>query len=157
MAGVLGAWMIRNGKTFPLKLFPVLLLGVVIMTCQQWTMETFPMNSIGYTWLAFFYLSLVFLALKTKSFLFSNPLLGRLGTIAYGVYLFHGIILGSIRGDTGIPIPHEKLLTLESFILTMIVCSLSWLYFEKPLVIKGRKHLYDRAVHFQNSALEKPS
>ena len=67
-----------------------------------------------------------------------------LGTLAYGIYLFHtgvqyllfGLIWGRGATITGIP---TFLVTLAAMALTLLLAALSWRYFEQPLIRMGRR------------------
>ena len=72
----------------------------------------------------------------------------RLGTLAYGIYLFHtamqyllfGLIWG--HGPTIRSVP-EFLVTLAAAALTLLLATLSWRYFEQPLIHMGRQANFD--------------
>lgn len=72
-----------------------------------------------------------------------HPWLMGLGTISYGVYLFHlpiiGLIHAVIRHAPPSADDHIGLgVTCLGFVLTIALCTLSWRYFERPLVEYGR-------------------
>jgi peptidoglycan/LPS O-acetylase OafA/YrhL len=107
--------------------------------------------TVGYGWMAIFYATILILAV-TNSQSFLNTFLcwswlRGFGTISYGVYLFHPgiylILLWAIAGninsnlnwmDFGI-----KCLAMAG---TITFASLSWRYFEKPIVRWSHKKRY---------------
>ena len=59
-----------------------------------------------------------------------------LGTISYGIYLWHMPILASLNRVVGVP----PLLQIAVLLLTSIIlASISWHFFEKPIIDKYRK------------------
>ena len=70
-----------------------------------------------------------------------------MGSIAYGVYLFHWLInvvlqkaLFYFRPTSGSTI--KILVTICSSVVSIAVATASWKYFEKPLVQRGHIHAY---------------
>ena len=107
--------------------------------------------TIGYTWLAMFYSCLLAVVLWQKEGWLAAAMrwkaLGLLGTISYCVYvihltinqLAHALVLHSepqIYNLQGVGV------TLLSLVLTLAVASLSWRYFEKPLLRRGHSYSY---------------
>jgi peptidoglycan/LPS O-acetylase OafA/YrhL len=107
--------------------------------------------TVGYTALAVFYTSLMLLAISQREGVIAKVMRGKwlryLGRISYCVYLIHltvnewahRILLGrspSISDTRGISV------TLFALLLTLFIASLSWRYFEKPLIAKGHAHSY---------------
>jgi peptidoglycan/LPS O-acetylase OafA/YrhL len=109
------------------------------------------MISLGYTWLALFYAIFLLLGISNPESILSQALRLRplrwLGSIAYGVYLWHlvflGLCVGLIRGhyiwirDFG-----DLGAVLLALGLTLGTCALSWKYFEKPFVRLGHRAKY---------------
>jgi peptidoglycan/LPS O-acetylase OafA/YrhL len=105
---------------------------------------TFLWISVGYDWMSLFFATVLILALMDSQSLLSRAMRCRwltgLGTISYGIYLFHygiyGLWMWLLRG-------HEKqeLLEWKDFGVTLFALAvsisfgkLSWRYFEKPIV-----------------------
>jgi peptidoglycan/LPS O-acetylase OafA/YrhL len=114
-------------------------------------MKSFWMSTIGLSWLAFFYLGLLLLALiYTDSWLgrlLRNSWLKSLGTISYGVYMLHWPVLGLTfmlirhKRPWAESLPEHALVFL-AFVLTIAVASVSWNFFEKPLLKFGHAVKY---------------
>src|SRR4029077_15802448 len=105
------------------------------------------------TWIAVFYVLLLVYALTQREGWIARclrwRLLGWLGTIAYGVYLFHQLILESAFGLIwGHGPQFVKTSTFRVCVLalagTLLLCRLSWNYFEKPLIQFGHRDDYVR-------------
>lgn len=128
-------------------------LGAGVVALYWWFVH--PVSAvtvtIGYTWLALFYVTLLVLALSQPAGLVARcarmPWLRGLGTISYCVYLIHfsfnelahEILLHarpSISSLQGLGV------TLLAAALTLVVAKLSWRYYEKPLVRRGRRYSY---------------
>ena len=161
LLGVLGAMLMRSAAyrvwfenkrwIFHYCLFPVLLIGLAIFTLKASSAHVFPMLSLGYSWLALFYLSVLLYALLWRQSWISSCLrwkwLGWLGTIAYGTYLLHELVLGLVYGIIWSRPPMASTVrdlvgNLLALGLTLLICRLSWVYFEKPLVRIGHRWHY---------------
>jgi len=59
-----------------------------------------------------------------------------LGTISYGIYLWHMPVFSSINRVLGVP-PFYELITL--ILISILIASFSWHFFEKPIINKFRK------------------
>jgi peptidoglycan/LPS O-acetylase OafA/YrhL len=71
-----------------------------------------------------------------------------LGSISYGVYLFHTniskIVHGLIRqAHPQIATWSEAMITLFALVLTLLLAQISYRYFEKRIVVFGHKHKYE--------------
>jgi peptidoglycan/LPS O-acetylase OafA/YrhL len=160
LLGVLGAvamrnpacrdWLSRNRRFSSAFLF-ILLLGMALLTWRASDYRHLPMLSVGYTWMALFYLSTLLYALTYHECWIARCMrwrwLGRLGAIAYGVYLFHEIILGTFFSLLWSRPPQltsfpEFCVTLLALAVTLLLCRLSWAYFEKPFVQMGHRSHY---------------
>jgi peptidoglycan/LPS O-acetylase OafA/YrhL len=143
-------WLSRN-RRFSSAYLLILFLGMAVLTWRASDYRHLPMLSVGYTWMALFYLSTLLHALTHRKSWIARCMrwrwLGWLGTIAYGVYLFHEIILGAFFSFfwsrppqlTSFP---EVCVTLLALAVTLLLCRLSWVYFEKPFVQIGHRAHY---------------
>jgi peptidoglycan/LPS O-acetylase OafA/YrhL len=157
--GVLAAVLIRNRRAWTylcssrkilLASAAVLFAGVGLMTWQRWEQMTAPMNVWGYSWIAAFYAVCLLTAISHASPRFVACLCWRplrsLGTIAYCTYLLHmPLIQGGRRLFAPVfPSAGTAFLVggLAGVAATLVVASLSWKYFEKPMVQRGHNHVY---------------
>jgi peptidoglycan/LPS O-acetylase OafA/YrhL len=131
-----------------------LILGVVLLvfTKKNWSLDTFEMSSIGFTITSFFYLVLLLLTVSHPEgpigkFFSLRPLIA-LGTIAYGLYLFHepvkGLLQMALHGQHS---PHlatwsDAGIYVLAFGITVAIARLSWICFERPLVRRGHRYAY---------------
>lgn len=134
------------------RIFLFLLVGVAILL---WWLAHPLLNivtiTIGFSWLALFYSALLSLAISQPDFLIARIMRWRalrwLGGISYCVYILHdafnyfahGILLHAdpqIYNLAGIAV------TLSALGLTLAVASLSWRFFESPLIRRGHAFSY---------------
>jgi peptidoglycan/LPS O-acetylase OafA/YrhL len=143
---------IRNASLAFYICIPVFLLGLGFLTLRAWNLTTSMMKTVGYTWVALFYVTvLLFVLTRPDSRLtkfFQMKWLCWLGTLAYGIYLFHtgvqyllfGLIWG--RGAKVSSIP-TFLVTMAAVAMTLLLAMLSWRYFEQPLIRFGRQSTFE--------------
>ena len=110
------------------------------------------MSTVGCSGLALFYALVLLLALSGPSGRLSRFLRGRwlgaLGEIAYGTYLLHvaiiGICFGLIFGwSPRVTTFAEFGVTLLALAVTVVTAKASWTFFEKRMVIVGKRYSYD--------------
>jgi peptidoglycan/LPS O-acetylase OafA/YrhL len=132
-------------------IFAVLVAGLAYFATTP-NFFSIPMASIGYDWLALFYLTAMILALTDSNSWLARMLRWRwlrsLGAIAYGAYLFHYVIYGLcmalLRGQAGyLQNLSDVAVTLFALALTILFTTLSWRYFEKPIVRWGHRLQYE--------------
>jgi peptidoglycan/LPS O-acetylase OafA/YrhL len=135
------------------SLWAVLLAGFPLFILFKETdqLRSFWMSTIGFSWLAVFYVGLLMLAL-----MYSDGWLGRilrfswlrsLGAISYGLYLIQWLVLGLIFAVLRSKSPWaetstERGLVLLSLALAIAAASISWNFFEKPLLKIGHRVRY---------------
>jgi peptidoglycan/LPS O-acetylase OafA/YrhL len=161
LLGVLAAVLLRNekwrariqraGVSFAIAI-PILLAGLAFLTLRAGSMQSLLMKRFGFTWVAFFYATILLFILTRPDNILTRLLrmkwLCRLGTLAYGIYLFHQpvqyLLFGMMRGG-GVRITDFRsfALTLAAIPLTLLVATLSWRYFEKPMLQVGRRSTFD--------------
>ena len=129
-------------------------LAVCVIALLWWLVR--PPNVVtvtaGYSVLAFFYVSLMLLVLsQTNSFVagcMRISLLRRLGEISYCVYIIHLTINELshrflMRQEPDLSRWQGILITCSAFVLSLTIASLSWKFFEKPLIRRGHRFTYD--------------
>jgi len=102
MLGVLGAIILRkpvwklhleNNRSTMRLAIAVLAVGALFLTKFSFDQLSFGMLTVGYSWIALLYVCLLLYVLTARqgsiAALFRWSPLGRLGTLAYGVYLSH--------------------------------------------------------------------
>jgi peptidoglycan/LPS O-acetylase OafA/YrhL len=140
------AWLLARRRLFQV-IVGILLLGLAFLGWRSPSNHSPLMASIGFTWLALTYLVFLLYAVLFVDSRVSGYLrwgwLRSLGIISYGTYLFHEFILGMLFGRTPfLRSLRDVGLSLVAVALTLIVCRLSWVYFEKPLVKIGHRMTY---------------
>ncbi len=102
----------------------------------------------GYSWLALLYSCILLIAVTERrgivTFITRRPSLGWLGVIAFGVYLFHQPVLGILHGLILGQQPHlhtwsDLAVTLGALVITLVLASVSWIFFEKRVLDWGRR------------------
>jgi peptidoglycan/LPS O-acetylase OafA/YrhL len=143
-------WIVRNLKWLRTAA-AVLLCGVVFMTWRQYDAFSNAMTGWGYSWLAFFYTTVLLLALVDTGGVLEKILRNRalmgLGTLAYCLYLIHVSVMQSVRHPL---IAHYVESPRLAWVLggvigsgvSVVLASLSWKYFEKPLLRRGHRYQY---------------
>jgi len=127
------------------------LVGLVYMTWQGYDALSYSMTTWGYSWLAAFYACVLLIAVSTTSGLVSRVLqtgwLMRLGTLAYCSYLVHVAFMNALRHPLKAHFPEYPVAAwlaggILGTALTLTVASLSYKYFEKPLLKRGHEYSY---------------
>jgi peptidoglycan/LPS O-acetylase OafA/YrhL len=166
LLGVLCAFLLRNEPTRNwleanqprlFQMFAILALGVTYLASITqgkdifYIANLFEMTSWGYTWLASFYACLLLIIVTAKNGMLVGimrlPRLRNLGIIAYGVYLIHMVINAVAHGLVGKePIINnlsDGLMTFVALIASLFLATLSWHFFEKPLIKWGHSFSYN--------------
>jgi peptidoglycan/LPS O-acetylase OafA/YrhL len=111
----------------------------------------------GYLLLGLLFTCILLIAVTEKrgivSFVTRNRLLGKIGVIAYGVYLLHvpvqGLLVWFLLGEapfSPVDTTPEVLVTFGALLLTLGIATISWVLFEKRIVSWGRSFKYDSPV-----------
>jgi peptidoglycan/LPS O-acetylase OafA/YrhL len=167
MLGALLAWMARrknllnvidaNYRTCYVVL-GLLLIGFAALTVASPAPHSSIMRTIGYSWLAALFGLALVLGLQPRgpiNWISTRPWLRWLGTISYGVYLFHQGINGLVHGgEPSMQSIDDLMLTASSLVLTLTIASISYYFFEKPIVNFGQSLKYhgpvcERLVHHE--------
>ncbi|HUA38319.1 MAG TPA: acyltransferase [Candidatus Sulfopaludibacter sp.] len=133
--------------------FIVLLAGVIYLSKRGIDSRTsFEMVFLGYSWLPLFYTCVLLIVITAKQGALAKvmriTLLRNLGIIAYGVFLMHlamdALAHGLISGRDILAINNltDGLVTLFALLVTLLLATLSWHYFEKPIVRWGHSFAY---------------
>ena len=145
------AW-IASHRVLLRALLVLFALGLPFVTQTNLTANGLLMISVMMSWLAAFYLLVLVYALSFADSFAGSCLRWRwlrwLGSIAYGTYLLHEVVLWSALDFFGGPGPaasFARKCAVSAFAVaaTLLVASLSWKYFEKPLVARGHRLVYD--------------
>ena len=164
--GVLCAYLIRqdrwrdwlkNNQSRLYQVLAVLFAGTVYLTIRsEWgiTTDTFEMDFLGFSWMALFYACLLLAVITAKRGILKTimelPVLRNFGMISYGIYimhqpvniLLHGLILGK---DASIANLSDGAVTLLAFGTTVLLATLSWCFFERPIINWGHSFSYANA------------
>jgi len=129
----------------------LLFCGVAFMTWRQYDAFSSAMTTWGYSWLALFYAAFLLLAVVDTGgwleHILRNPVLTKLGTLAYCLYLLHISVMQSVRHPLGSWLrgsPHVAWILggIVGATASVVLASLSWKYFEKPLLRRGHRYQY---------------
>jgi peptidoglycan/LPS O-acetylase OafA/YrhL len=129
----------------------ILFAGIAYMTARHYDNYSLPMTTWGYPWLALFYTSCLLTAVSSAGGVWHgilcNPLLMRLGTLAYCTYLLHYPLIQAGRQVFEVLLPsHPEAAFLAGGLLaiaiTLVVAALSWRFFEQPMLRRGHKYQY---------------
>lgn len=158
--GVLIAIACRNERTWTWLaerrkyLYPALLVfgcGTALLYLRHY-LEDRPFYVFGLSWVAAFYATLLTLTVvnpgRIETSIFRHVLLGKLGTIAYAVYIFHEgtnrLLHFAVFGtEPNIKDWQSLAITLLSVVIVMVLAAVSWRFMEKPLIRSAHtKYLY---------------
>jgi peptidoglycan/LPS O-acetylase OafA/YrhL len=171
LLGVLGAWAVRNQRCLHLLhthrrlLYGVLAIlagSTVLLVLGFYRHPTDVLTTLfpatyGYLLLGLLFTCILLIAVTEKrgivSFVTRNRLLGKIGVIAYGVYLLHvpvqGLLVWFLLGEapfSPVDTTPEVLVTFGALLLTLGIATISWVLFEKRIVSWGRSFKYDSPV-----------
>jgi peptidoglycan/LPS O-acetylase OafA/YrhL len=158
MTGVLLAWFIRNPELlrtarenrFAIHVtFGILLVGAL---ATNYFTARFPFNlTFTHFWLAMLFGLLLLIVIIDREGLIARALNSRvlvwLGTISYGVYLFHQAITWMLHGAIRYLPPSIATLeglavTVLSLATTLTLATLSFRFLERPVIAYGHRYRY---------------
>jgi len=160
LLGVLSAYLIRQEffvrymveyQKLMYGLLILSLLGTSILLDKGQSIGSLAMSSFGYSLLAIMYSCFLLIAITEKRGLITvivqNRLLGKLGIIAYGVYIFHQGISGLLHAALLHQVPQisrevDVAVTCTALVITIMISYLSWTFFEKPFMVLGHSFRY---------------
>jgi peptidoglycan/LPS O-acetylase OafA/YrhL len=161
LCGVLAAYYIRHPQVEAWlrarqKQLTALTLGVFLslfgFIAKGQSIGSAGMSLFGHTWLALFGVCLILMALFVESAPFRKLLKSRvltwLGTISYGLYLYHQVANGLVHhlftGHTPyIASWSDATATILALATTLGIAQLSWHYFESPCLRVGHAFQYN--------------
>lgn len=123
---------------------------VIALLLSGFTAFTNKLLGLEYSLLGLLYFLLLLTTLLNRKFeaIFSTPTLRYLGTIAYGLYLFHLGCMAAVRalashiyhGQSGWMV---LAVSICGIALATALAAISWEYLEKPLIKRGHRYQYD--------------
>lgn len=143
-------WLVAR-KNWLWLAFGLLFCGIVFMSWQHYDAFSGAMTSWGYSWLALFYAAFLLLAVVDSGGwlerILRNPALTKLGTLAYCLYLIHISVMQSVRHPLNSWLPASPRVSwilggVVGAVASVLLASLSWKYFEKPLLRRGHRYQY---------------
>lgn len=158
--GVLGAWALRRDDARIWLAAHTKVIRALVVVCTLVTLGLLAksqsigsagMSFFGHTVLAFMSLGLVLLSLLSRegvvATIFRQPGLVWLGTVSYGVYLFHQPVHGLMHVALRNQAPQiagwaDAGVTLLALAGTLGLAVVSWRYFERPIVQLGQRVNY---------------
>lgn len=144
------AWSVVLGKKGILySVTGALLIGVAYMTYLNLGQFSAGMTIFGYSWLALFFGGCLLIAVSAKSGILAGilrtPALRALGTISYCTYLTHFVLIQESRRLFALRYPAETSYLLggaSGILISLIIASASWRFFERPLLRRGHRYSY---------------
>jgi peptidoglycan/LPS O-acetylase OafA/YrhL len=108
-------------------------------------------SAAGHTVLAILSMAVIFLALLVEGGwaqrVFRQSWLVKLGTVSYGIYLLHQPVVGALHAIVLDQSPKiadltDAAITLLALGCTLIAASVSWRFFERPIIARGQRVSY---------------
>ncbi len=142
-------WLSRS-RHMVVGIFGLSAVGAVVLAGALPRNIGYHMSLWGHSLLAVVYTLAILLVIlyggRSVTAFFRLRLLTGLGRISYGVYLIHGIALAGISSLAGMPVSltsfEDAGLACVALLLTVTICSLSYRWFELPILAIGRKASY---------------
>ena len=159
MLGVLGAYGVRNvslrrffcNETLLKWALAALVTGAAFVPRGYLALTSPGMTLFGHLWLALTFLCLLLLTIAGRGGWAASitriPQLRSLGQLAYGVYLFHQPVAGTLHAlilnrSPTLSNGAQLGVTLLSLAVTLVIAKVSWTFFEKRFIDWGHRHRY---------------
>ena len=129
----------------------ILFLGMLLLSAMFTFHKLFLSYLNSHSWFAMVFAVLLLVVLTNKNNIFSvisrNKYLVKAGIISYGMYLYHPMVVGLMHLLIKKQTPRimnwsDLLLTVLSFVITIIVAHLSFKYFERKGILFGHQYKY---------------
>jgi peptidoglycan/LPS O-acetylase OafA/YrhL len=146
-------WLNTHRRGFRL-VFGILTVGLVALNVgwQEYaTGDNIVMATVGFTWMACFYAMLILFVLRGQrqraTAFFRTPVMRWLGEISYCVYLIHLPVLGLYfallrKTNPRITGGRDLLVSVLALALSLTLATISWRWFERPIVRWGHSFHY---------------
>jgi len=128
----------------PLLILPIACLAMWLMLSLYWPKASFwdyPVMIVFWRTFAAFSLGMFILlacSIRNQGIVDATMPLRYLGTISYGIYLWHLPVILSIQRIEGLPPGKALVLVL---VLTILLASWSWHFFERQFIAAGKPHI----------------
>ncbi len=129
----------------------ILFAGVVFLSYPEYDVFSFRVTTWGYSVVALFYACCLLITVSSSTGIWHSalcsPWLMRLGTLAYCTYLLHFPLIQVGRHALLLLVPSHPeaayvLGALAAVAMTLVLATLSWRFFEQPLLRRGHKYRY---------------
>jgi len=139
---------VTNHRRLVYSIFSVFLVAALLTNFGSARPFSLPLT---YLWLAILFALLILICVTFKDGFFPRIFRSRiliwLGSISYGVYLFHQPVSGIVHGLIRYAPPYiaswfDAMVTLLSLFVTLVLAHVSYNYFEKVIIRFGRSFSY---------------
>ena len=144
-------WIARHRNVF-LRMIWILGAVAVALCAKSPGLHDRLISTVGYTWMAVLYTIILVYGINFRESYLGEFLRMRwlrwLGTIAYGTYLFHMLVLGTVFGvierrEPSVASLTDLMLVVMALAVTLGLCWTSWNFFEKRLLGMGHRTEYE--------------
>jgi len=137
---------VQENRRLILAIFLLMLIGVAVMSFYPLPFGTFKLFWLGGFYSLFILIAYAGLDPRMVAFLRFPPLVW-FGQLSYGIYMIHEVVSGLFHGYLRHGEPrmhslHDALITLSSFCVTLVLATLSYHLFEKPILNFGHRFHY---------------
>jgi len=134
-----------------LNVILILIIAVLLVGILLYFANIVSLSNIKFTWIAFFYASIILFVLINKDKkiinIIDNKLLGFIGKISFGIYIYHQLIIHIIFQFMRNTKPvlnnyNDLILILTAFLFTVLISFISYTFFERKIINIGLKYKY---------------